>query len=63
MGWSILYSFVGRIQIVGDNFGRWGSICYICLQSSSSINTQKCQNIVLELLCELCGAYRENISF
>ena len=66
-GWSILYSFVRRLQIVGDNFDRWGSIRNVCLLSSSSIYNQICQNIILGLLqtviCELCGSYRENISF
>ena len=27
--WSILYSFVGRLQLVSDNIERWGSISYI----------------------------------
>ena len=67
-GASILYSFIGRLQIVNDNFDRWGSIHYIrLLSSSSSIYTQKCQNNILGHLRtvngELCGSYREKISF
>ena len=53
--------------IVGENFDRWGSICYISLLFSISIFTQKCQNIILGHLRtvngELCRSYREKISF
>jgi hypothetical protein len=62
---SILYSFVGRLQIAGDDFDKWGSICYIRLLSSSSIHTEKCQNIIFGHLqtvkSELCGSYGENM--
>ena len=61
-GWIILYSFVGELQVVGDNFDRGGSLLF-----SVSIYTQKCQNIILGHLRtingELCGSYREMISF
>ena len=67
MGGTILHSFVLRLQIVGDNFDRWGSIRNIRLLSSSSIYNQKCQNIILGHLRtvngELCGSYREKIGF
>ena len=50
-----------------ENFDRWGSIRYIHLISSSSIYTQKCQNIILghlgTFIGELCGSYREKIIF
>ena len=61
-GWSILYSFVVELQVVGDNYDRWGSLLF-----SFSICAQKWQNIILGHLRtvngELCGSYRENISF
>ena len=27
-GWSILYSFVGELKVVGDNYGRWESLLF-----------------------------------
>ena len=61
-GWSILYSFVGELQAVGDDYDRWGSLLF-----SFSIYAQKCQNIILGHLRtvngELCGSYREKKSF
>ena len=41
-GWSILYSFVGELQVVGDNYDRWGSLLF-----SFYIYAQKWQNIIL----------------
>ena len=60
-GWSIFYSFVGELQVVGDNYDRWGSLLF-----SFSIYVQKWQNILGHLQTvngELCGSYREKISF
>ena len=61
-GWSTLYSFVGELQVVGDNYDRWGSLLFYF-----SIYAQKGQNITLGHLRtvngELCGSYREKISF
>ena len=61
-GWSILYSFVGELQVDGDNYDRWGSLPF-----SFSFYAQKLQNIILGHLrtvnSELCGSYREKISF
>ena len=41
-GWSILYSFVGELQVVGDNYDRWGSLLFYF-----SIYAQEWQNIIL----------------
>ena len=50
--------------IADDNSARWGGLR---LLFSFCIYTQKCQNIILGHLRtvngELCGYYRENISF
>ena len=51
-GWSILCSFVGELQVVGDNY---------------DIYAQEWQNIILGHLRtvngELCDSCREKISF
>ena len=61
-GWSILYSFVGELQVVGVNYDRWGSLLF-----SFSINAHIRQNIILGHLRtvngELCDSCREKISF
>ena len=59
-GWSFLYSFVGELQVVGDNYDRWGSLLF-----SYSIYAHKWQNIILghfrTVIGELCGSCREKV--
>ena len=66
-GRSILHSVIGSLQIVGYNSDRQRNIININILSSSSIYTQKCQNISLTHLRtvngELCDSYSEKISF
>ena len=53
--------FSGELQVVGDNYNRWGCLLFF------SIYAQNWQNIILGHLRtvngELCGSYREKIIF